>query len=38
MKLLDDLTITSVTHPLDTSEEAFGELRDSSLLVGDGVQ
>jgi hypothetical protein len=35
MNLVDDLTITSVKHPLDTSEAAFGELRDSSFLLGD---
>jgi ectoine hydroxylase-related dioxygenase (phytanoyl-CoA dioxygenase family) len=36
MQIADDLTITSVKHALDTSEVAFGELRDSSYLVGDG--
>ena len=38
MNLVEDLTIKSVTHALDTSEEAFGELRESSLLVGDGAR
>jgi hypothetical protein len=37
MNLVDDLTITSVTHQLDTSEATFGELRDSSYLAGDGA-
>jgi ectoine hydroxylase-related dioxygenase (phytanoyl-CoA dioxygenase family) len=36
MQIADDLTITSITHALDTSEQAFGELRNSSCLVGDG--
>lgn len=36
MNLTENLTLKSVGHTLDTSEEAFGELRDSSYLVGDG--
>lgn len=38
MTLTDDLTLKSITHPLDTSEEAFGELRDSALIAGDARQ
>ena len=35
MNLVENLTLTSVGHRLDTSEQAFGELRDSSYLTGD---
>jgi len=36
MNLVENLTLTSVGHRLDASEEAFGELRDSSYLIGSG--
>jgi hypothetical protein len=36
MNLLEKHPLKSVGRPLDTSEEAFGELRDSSYLLGDG--
>ena len=36
MHIAEDLAITSVKHALDTSDAAFGELRESSYLVGDG--
>jgi hypothetical protein len=35
MNLIEDYPVKSVGHLLDTSEEAFGELRDSSYLLGD---
>ena len=35
MNLLENLSLTSVGQSLDTSEEAFGELRESSYLVGN---
>lgn len=35
MPLTCDFPVRSHGFPLDTSEEAFGELRDSSLLLGD---
>lgn len=36
MDLTQNIYLTSVGHRLDTREEAFGELRDSSYLAGDG--
>src|SRR5262245_14152900 len=36
MTLTENLELKSNGHRLDTSEEAFGELRDSSYLAGDG--
>jgi hypothetical protein len=36
MTLIDNLHLTSSGHRLDTSESAFGELRDSSYLAGNG--
>jgi hypothetical protein len=35
MNLVENLVLKSSGHRLDTSEEAFGELRDSSYLAGD---
>ena len=35
MNLVENLSLSSVGHCLDTSEEAFGELRDSAYLAGD---
>jgi hypothetical protein len=36
MKLLENQNLTSCGHALDMSEECFGELRESSYLIGDG--
>jgi hypothetical protein len=36
MNTLEKLPLSSVGHQLDTAEEAFGELRDSSYLAGNG--
>jgi hypothetical protein len=36
MKLAENLPVISAGRHLDTSEEAFGELRDSSPLMGNG--
>jgi hypothetical protein len=36
MILTENSNLTSCKHRLDTSEEAFGELRDSSYLAGNG--
>jgi len=36
MNIVENSPLTSTGHLLDTSEEAFGELRDSSPLVGNG--
>jgi hypothetical protein len=33
MQIAESLSLTSVGHKLDTSEQAFGELRDSSYLL-----
>jgi hypothetical protein len=38
MNLVEDLSLTSVGHRLDTSDASFGELRDSSYLVGNGEE
>jgi len=38
MNLVENLSLTSIGHRLDTSEEAFGELRDSSCLAGNGEE
>jgi hypothetical protein len=35
MQLVENLTLSSVGHRLDTSEHAFGELRDSSHLLSE---
>ena len=35
MNLVENFSVISSGHRLDTSEEAFGELRDSAYLVGD---
>lgn len=35
MNLVENLSLTSLGRPLDTSGEAFGELRDSAYLVED---
>lgn len=35
MQSVENLTLSSVGHRLDTSEQAFGELRDSSYLLSD---
>jgi hypothetical protein len=35
MSAVQELPLTSVGHRLDTSAEAFGELRESSFLIGD---
>jgi hypothetical protein len=36
MNLVENIPLMSVGHRLDASEDAFGELRDSSCLAGDG--
>jgi hypothetical protein len=35
MRQLENLALTSCGYPLDTSEHAFGDLRDSSFLLSD---
>ena len=36
MNITEGMPLSSVGHTLDTSEETFGELRESSYLLGDG--
>ena len=36
MKLVEETPVSSIGHQLDTAVEAFGELQESSHLLGDG--